>query len=395
VRVAVVHHWFVTRGGGERVAECIAALFPRAEIFTLVASPAGLPETLAGRTIHTSFLQRLPLGRTHHRHFLPLYPAATERMDLRGFDLVLSSDSGPVKGVRLSPGAVQICYCHSPMRYLWDGYEAYRAGMGGLTRAAFTATAGRVRRWDAEAAKNVSYFVANSRYVADRILRCYGREAQVLPPPIDLYRAASVASEAPGDHFLCAGRLVAYKRTEILIEACRRLGRRLRIAGTGPEEQRLRRLAAGDGRVEFLGELSNEDLWKEYARCRALLFAADEDFGMVPLEAQACGRPVIAYGVGGSLETVRGVWSDQQDGVRGEMTGMYFGEQTPEAVAAAIEIWERRFEASFRPEDARRWASGFATPIFLERYRELVLSHVPEAATECASAAQTAATVLR
>jgi glycosyltransferase involved in cell wall biosynthesis len=398
VRVAVVHHWFVTRGGGERVAECIAALFPAAEIFTLVASPAGLPESFAQRTVHTSFLQRLPLGRSHHRHFLPLYPAATEWMDLRGFDLVLSSDSGPVKGVRLSPGAVHICYCHSPMRYLWDGYEAYRAGMHGLTRAAFRATAGRVRRWDAAAAQNVSCFLANSHYVADRIRRCYGREAEVLPPPIDLHRAAgamqraaSTANETPGEHYLCAGRLVPYKRTEILIEACQRLGRRLRIAGTGPEEARLRKLAGDDARIEFLGELSNERLWQEYARCRALLFAADEDFGMVPLEAQACGRPVIAYGVGGSLETVRGVWA--ANSATDAMTGLYFGEQAAATVAAAIQMWEHALEERFQPEAARRWAAGFATPIFLERYRAFVLGQMPAAAEACVSAAEAAATI--
>jgi len=401
LRVAVVHHWFVTRGGGERVAECIAALFPSAEIFTLVAGPAGLPETLAGRTIHTSFLQRLPMGRSHHRHFMPLYPAATERMDLRGFDLVLSSDSGPVKGVRLSPGAVHLCYCHSPMRYLWDGYEAYRGGMRGLTRAAFTATAGRVRRWDAAAAKNVSFFLANSHYVADRIRRCYGREAEVLPPPIDLHRAAGAmhraadgAGEVVGEHYLCAGRLVPYKRTEILIEACQRMGRRLRIAGAGPEEARLRKMAGDDSQIEFLGELSNEALWREYARCRALLFAADEDFGMVPLEAQACGRPVLAYGVGGSLETVRGTWGERGSETRGAITGMYFDEQTAKAVAETMTRWEREFEAGFRPEEARRWAAGFATPIFLERYREFVLRHMPEAAAACVSAAQAAEIVL-
>src|SRR6201992_4037837 len=195
MRIAVVHHWFVTRGGGERVAECIAALFPSAEIFSLVASPSGLPATLAQRQLHTSFLQKLPLGKTHHRHFLPLYPAAAENLDLRGFDLVLSSDSGPVKGVRLDPGAIHICYCHSPMRYLWDGYEAYSASMGGLTRAAFTIAAPRVRRWDGEAAQRVTYFIANSRYVADRIERCYGRPSEVIHPPIELARAELVKNE--------------------------------------------------------------------------------------------------------------------------------------------------------------------------------------------------------
>lgn len=392
MRVAVVHHWFVTRGGGERVAECIAALFPQAEIFTLVASPEGLPETLTHRKVHTSFLQKIPLARRQHRHFLPFYPAATERMDLRGFDLVLSSDSGPVKGVRLSQGATHICYCHSPMRYLWDGYEAYRQNMRGMTRLAFTATAGSVRRWDAAAASQVSHFLANSHYVAQRIQRCYGREADVLPPPIDLHRAASVAGETPGEHYLCAGRLVGYKRTEILIEACQRMNRRLRIAGTGPEETRLRKMAEGDARIEFMGELSNEELWREYARCRALLFAADEDFGMVPLEAQACGRPVIAYGVGGSLETVRGARHAGE--ATDETTGTYFDEQTPTAIAEAIQRWEMSMEGIFDPQAARRWASQFATPLFLERYRAFVLSKMPAAAEVCAPVAEAAATVL-
>ena len=386
MRIAVVHHWFVTRGGGERVAECIAALFPQAELFTLLARDEGLPETLRGRKLHTSFLQRVPGAENIHRHLLPLYPEAVESLDLRGFDLVLSSDSGPVKGVRLSPGAVQICYCHSPMRYLWDGFDAYRAAMGPVTRFAFTATAGRVRRWDARAAARVTHFIANSQYVAERIRRAYGREATVLHPPIDLHRAEAVRAIVSGDHYLCAGRLVPYKRTELLLDACHRLGRPLRIAGAGPERGRLEKLAGQLGaRVEFLGELPVDQLWAEYATCRALLFAADEDFGMVPLEAQACGRPVIAYGAGGSLETVRGVGP--------QATGAYFPEQTVDAAVAAILRWEGAAEAQFRPEHARTWAAQFATPLFLERYRAFVLEHVPEARAGAASFQDAAALV--
>ena len=368
MRVAVVHHWFVTRGGGERVAECIASIFPEAEIFSLVAGPAGTSDSLRGRTMHTSWLQWVPLGRSHHRHMMPFYPMATESLDLRGFDLVLSSDSGPVKGVRVDPGAVHICYCHSPMRYLWDGYDAYRAQMGSVTRAVFTAAAGRVRAWDRRAAERVTYFLANSRYVADRIERAYGRSSTVIAPPIDLHRA--VLDAAPGEHYLCAGRLVGYKRTELLIEACARLGRPLRIAGTGPEEARLRRIAGPD--VRFLGELSTDDLWREYSRCRALLFAADEDFGMVPLEAQACGRPVIAYGKGGSLETVRGDGPDA--------TGVYFAEQTADSAADGVERFEvAEREGAFDPGVTHRWAEQFATPVFLRRYRAFVLGVMPRA----------------
>jgi len=301
---------------------------------------------------------------------MPLYPLATASLDLSGFDLVISSDSGPIKGVRVDPGATHICYCHSPMRYLYDGYEIYRSQMGPVTRAIFTASARRVREADLAAAKRVTHFIANSQYVADRIRRVYGREAVVIHPPIDLHRGK--VAQQPGDHYLCAGRLVGYKRTDLLIEACMRLGRYLRIAGTGPEESRLRRMAGES--VTFLGEMTTDSLWQEYANCRALLFGADEDFGMVPLEAQACGRPVIAFGAGGSLETVRGTEFPR--------TGVYFPQQTVGSVMEGIlnfEAADRRGE--FIPQHTMSWASQFATPLFLERMRQFVLSAVPSLAT--------------
>ncbi len=333
------------------MAECIASLFPDAEIFALVTAPPGLPSSLASRKLHASFLQKVPFGTTHHRHMMPFYPAATESLDLRGFDLVISSDSGPVKGVRVDPGAIHICYCHSPMRYLYDGYEDYRSQMGTLTRAVFSATAGYVRRWDLEAAKRVTYFIANSNYVAERIDRIYGRESTVIHPPIDLELARFAA---PGDHYLCAGRLVGYKRTDLLMQACQRLGRNLRIAGDGPEMAKLQRDATAT--TQFLGALETDVLWQEYAQCRALLFAADEDFGMVPLEAQACGRPVVCYGAGGSLETVRGSGNAP--------TGVYFKEQTVESAIEGILRFEAQ-EGQFDPHATQAWAATFATPIFL------------------------------
>ena len=366
MRVAVVHHWFVTRGGGERVASCLAALLPTAEIFTLLADDRGLPEDLRSRTLHTSFLSHIPGARRSHRHMLPLYPAATESLDLRGFDLVVSSDSGPVKGVRVDAGATHICYCHSPMRYLYDGYEAYRAQMSGLTRLLFTATAGHVRRWDVAAAARVTQFAANSRYVAARIERCYHRDSTVIYPPIEITRARRAT---PGEDYLAAGRLVPYKRTELMIEACQRLGRRLRIVGAGPEMARLKRIAGPE--TTFLGELPTEALWAEYAEARALLFAADEDFGMVPLEAQACGRPVIAYGAGGSLETVRGEQPTP--------TGVFFAEQTAASLAAGIERFEAT-EGSFDPSTTAAWAQQFGTERFLREMRALILRSCPAAA---------------
>ncbi len=372
MRVAIVHHWFVTRGGGERVAECIASLFPEAEIFALMTDGPGVPDHLRTRRIHTSFLQKIPMAKRYHRHMMPLYPAATEGLDLRGFDLVISSDSGPIKGVRLDEGAVHICYCHSPMRYLYDGYETYREQMGAVTRAVFSAAAGRVRRWDVKAAGRVTHFIANSHYVAGRIRRFYGRESTVIYPPIDLHRAQRL--NAPGEHYLCAGRLVGYKRTELIITACARLGRRLRIAGTGPEEARLKKMAAAAG-VAFLEEMKTDALWKEYGECKALLFAADEDFGMVPLEVQSCGRPVIAYGAGGSLETVREGGDSP--------TGVYFREQRVESVMEGILQFESADAAGgFDSMEIQRWAATFATPVFLRRMREFVLEKVPEAVAE-------------
>jgi len=306
----------------------------------------------------------------NHRHMMPLYPAATRSLDLRGFDLVITSDSGPIKGVRMDPGAVQICYCYSPMRYLYDNYDRYRAQMGWLTRMVFTATAGGVRRFDLEAAKGVTHFIAISNYIAARIKRFYHRDCGMIYPPIDLTLART---GTPGDHYLVAGRMVGYKQTELLLEACLRLGRKLRIVGGGPDKPTLEALAAAHENanlVTFLGELSNDQLWQEYAECRALLFAADEDFGMVPLEAQACGRPVICYGAGGSLETVRGTGDAP--------TGIYFDRQTADSVAQGIRRFEAR-EELFDPEVTKAWAETFATPRFLAEFRASVLDKVPAA----------------
>jgi glycosyltransferase involved in cell wall biosynthesis len=259
------------------------------------------------------------------------------------------------------------------MRYLYDGYESYRAAMGPLTRGIFSLTAPRVRQSDVAAAQRVTKFIANSAYVADRIRSAYHREAVVVHPPIDLHRARR---NPPGAAYLAAGRLVSYKKTELMMEACERLGRTLRIAGTGPDETRLRRLAGPN--TTFLGALPTDALWDEYSRARALLFAADEDFGMVPLEAQSCGRPVIAYGIGGSLETVRGAGDSGNDSDELPPTGLFFAEQTADSLADAI----LRFEADedrFQPDAAQAHAASFATPIFLANMRREILALMPEA----------------
>jgi glycosyltransferase involved in cell wall biosynthesis len=364
MRVAVVHHWFVSKGGGEQVAQTLARMYPGADLFSLVADPEELPPDLCERTLHTSFLDRLPFARHIYRQMLPFYPLAVEQLDLSEYDLVLTSDSGPMKGVIVAPSAAHICYCHAPMRYLWDHYHAYRRTMRPFSRLAFSVAAHYVRSWDQLAAQRVTQFAANSRYVASRIRRYYGRESAVIYPPVDT--SSGRLLEGQRDAYLTVGRLVPYKRTDLLIEACNRLGRRLRIIGTGPEEARLRALAGRT--IEFLGNVDHETLWDEYARCRAFLFAADEDFGMAVVEAQACGRPVIAFGKGGALESVVSLDSAA---ARFQSTGIFFYEQTAMSAAAAI----TRFESSehrFDPHKTRAWASRFSTEVFSRNFRDLV-----------------------
>jgi glycosyltransferase involved in cell wall biosynthesis len=369
MRIAIVHHWFVTQGGGERVAEVIGSMFPEADLFTLVADPSLVPPGLAGRRTTSSFLQKVPGARKIHRHLLPLYPFAVEQLDLTAYDLVLTSDSGPMKGVITHQNAIHICYCHSPMRYLWDSYHAYAAQMSRLSRFVFSLSAHYVRGWDYQAAQRVTHFIANSEYVARRISHYYRRGSTVIHPPIDTEKA--VIAKDPGDYYLAVGRLVAYKRTEILIQACNQLGRPLHIVGDGPEMKRLRAIAGPT--IQFLGKLSSAELWHTYAHCRALLFAADEDFGMVPLEAQACGRPVVAYGKGGSLETVRGYHDRAGRRVTEDedATGVFFYEQNADAVARAILRLEA-IEDEFSSEAIQAHARQFDTTVFVEKLHQFV-----------------------
>jgi glycosyltransferase involved in cell wall biosynthesis len=279
-------------------------------------------------------------------------PRALETLDLSDYDLVLSSESGPAKGVIASPDAHHVCYCHSPMRYLWDQHHSYMAGLGRATRLAFGLMAPRLRTWDAVSASRVDHFVANSRFVARRIRRCWRREAEVVHPPVDLetYRPAGTPP-APDAPYLFLSELVPYKRPDLAVEAARLAGRALLVVGDGPELARLRH-AAPEG-VRFLGRVPPAEMRGLYQSCRALLFPGVEDFGIVPLEAMACGRPVIAYGRGGALDTVR-------DG----RTGLLFPEQTAEGLAAAIDRFEREVEPRLDPGAIAAWAGRFGPENF-------------------------------
>jgi glycosyltransferase involved in cell wall biosynthesis len=370
MRVAIVHHWLISFAGGERVVDSIASIFPKADIFTLFLDKEKVSPALHNHQITTSFLDKIPGARRSHRHCLPLYPLAVEMLNLTGYDLVITSDSGPMKGVITDPSATHICYCHSPMRYLWDGHSAYLSSMRPLTQLLFGLTSHYVRNWDYLAAQRVDHFIANSRYVAGRIRKYYRRESTVIHPPINT--SDSFLAGQPEDYYLAVGRLVPYKRTDILIEACGKLGRKLVIVGDGPELKRLQKKSLKN--VEFLGEVDEGRLRSVYAQCRALLFAADEDFGMVPLEAQSYGRPVIAFGKGGSLETVVGSYAPigkRKSCQDGAITGVFFQEQTAGSLAEAILSFESS-EEMFVPQDIQLHARKFDTAIFLERMRDYI-----------------------
>jgi glycosyltransferase involved in cell wall biosynthesis len=370
LRVAVVQFWLSGYGGTERVLEAIGEIFPQADYYALVAPEHAIPPGLRERGIKTSFVGRIPGAQRWFRHFLPLYPFALEQFDLSRYDLVISSESGPAKGVITSPQTCHICYCHTPMRYLWDMYHEYRKAMNPLTRAAFSASAHYLRQWDVTTAARVDHFVANSEHVAARIRKYYRRESTVIHPPVNV--SAGYISADIDDYYLAVSRLVPYKRIDLAIEACNRLGRRLRVAGTGPEYKRLRKLAGPT--IEFVGKLDENSLGECYARCRALLFPAEEDFGLVPVEVQSFGRPVIAYGRGGALETVIGLTPGGDPQVA---SGIFFHEQSAEALGGAIVAFEET-EASFGPEFIRAHAQCFSLERFKKEFSEFVAGRLTE-----------------
>ena len=346
MKVALVHDWLTGMRGGEKVLEVVCGLFPDAEIHTLFHWRGSVSPAIERHRIHTSFLQYMPMARTQYRRYLPLFPFAIERFDLDGCDLVISSSHCAAKGV-VAPGrARHLCYCHSPMRYAWDQFDAYfgpeRVGAV-ASRWLYRPVLARLAAWDAATAHRVHRFVANSGHVAARIRRYYNREATIVYPPVDtvFYQPASVPAES---HFLVVSAFVPYKRIEIAIEACRRIGAPLRIVGDGPDRDRLQRLSGHD--VTFLGPLPDEQLRNEYQRARALIMPGEEDFGIVPVEAQACGRPVVALARGGALETVT-------DGD----TGVLFGEPTADSLVAAL---TRLAAHSFDPGRIRASAERFS-----------------------------------
>jgi glycosyltransferase involved in cell wall biosynthesis len=327
-RVAVAHDWLTIPGGSEQVVMELLAMFPDAEIFTSVYDPKPWPEQITSRPVHASFLSRLPGASRHYPKLLPLMNRAFRSFDLSGFDLVLSSSHACAKNVRKPPGALHVCYCHTPMRYAWE--EDFLAGeaVPRPARRLLPPLLAHLRRQDLAGADGVDQFVANSAYVADRIRRWYGREAEVVHPPVHVEYYLGI-ERRPEDFYLAFGRVVPYKRVDLAVAACAGRGARLKVAGDGRALEAVRAEAGGAEGIEFLGKVSDDERDALLAGARALLFPGEEDFGIVPVEAQAAGAPVIAYGVGGALETV-------QDGV----TGALFAEQTAQALAGALERFE-------------------------------------------------------
>jgi len=363
LRVAIVHYWFVGRAGGERVVEALAEVFPQADLFSLVADRDSLAPILRDRRLETSFLQRIPGATKFHRHFLFLQPFALEQFDLSAYDLVISSESGPAKGVITSSKTCHICYCHSPMRYIWDMYPQYRRGMNPFVGAIFSLAAHYVRLWDFAAASRVDYFVANSQFVASRIRKYYGRESTVIYPPVNASKGSITA--ARGDYYLAVGRLVDYKRFDLAVKACTELGRPLRVIGDGPEYKALRKMAGAT--VQFLGRASDAELRENLAGCRALLFPGEEDFGIVPVEAQSFGRPVIAYASGGLLETIRGERPGESSVEN--PTGIFFNHQTSSDLVNAILSFESK-ERQFSSRSIHEHSLQFDSDIFKDKIAE-------------------------
>lgn len=365
MKVAIVHDWLVTYAGSERVLEQMLRCLPNAEVFTLIdALPPTERAFLLNRPVHTSFLQRLPGALTHHRRYLPLMPLAIEQLDLSGYDLIVSSSHAVAKGVLTGPDQLHICMCYSPIRYAWDLQHQYlqeSALTKGLKSWLARWILHKLRIWDVRTANGVDHFIAISGFIARRIQKAYRRTSEVIYPPVDV--DLFELGEEKDDYYLTASRLVPYKKVPVIIEAFNRMpDKKLVVIGSGPDEQRCRSLAGPN--VQVLGYQSTEVLRHHMQKAKAFVFAAEEDFGIAPIEAQACGTPVIAFDKGGARETIRGLDDASPSGV-------FFNEQTPESICDAVNLFVTQ-EDCITPDNCRLNAERFSSARFRQRFSDYV-----------------------
>ena len=362
MKVAIIQEWLVTVGGSDKVVKAILDVFPDADIYTLVGKKEICDELgIPWEKVHTSFIQKMPLGTKKHRAYLPLFPFAIEQLDLRGYDVIISSSHCVAKGVLTKADQLHICYCHSPIRYCWDMYNEYleeshleKGFKSWLVRLMLHP----IRKFDAITGNRPDYYISNSDYVGQRIRKTYRRRATTIHPNIDISNFE--LCEEKQDYYLASSRLVAYKKIDIIIEAFNRMpDKKLVVIGGGPNLEAYRKMAGKN--VEVMGYQPFEVLKERMQHAKAFVFAADEDFGMIPIEAQSCGTPVIAYGHGGSLETVSK-----------DKTGLFFYEQTVEAIMEAVNRFEAMGKQPFSPLDCRKWAEGFSEERFKKEIKEFV-----------------------
>lgn len=366
MRIAVVHEWFVSNAGSEKVVYEILKLYPNADVFTIIDFlPEESRSALAGRKVTTSFIQHLPFSKTKYRHYLPLMPLAIEQLDVSSYDLIISSSHAVAKGILTGPDQLHICYCHTPMRYAWDLQHQYlqEAGLiSGFKSWLARWLLHRLRLWDARTSNGVDYFLANSDFIRRRIRKIYRRNSTILHPPVDLDRFPVRTDKE--DFYLTASRLVPYKKISMIVEAFSRMPeRKLVVIGDGPELSKCKALAGSN--VEILGFQPDAVLRDYMQRAKCFVFAAEEDFGIIPIEAQACGTPVIAYGKGGVLETLRGQDSDSP-------TAVFFNEQTVEGLMAGVDQFEAEVANRITSQSCRDNAERFNIERFRREFSEFV-----------------------
>lgn len=356
MKVAIVHEWLTIYGGSERVTEILHEIYPEAPIYCLVYDEDTMPERFKRYDIRTTFVQRLPFAKKHYKAYLPIMPRAYEELDLTEYDLVISSSSACAKGIITRSDAVHICYCHTPTRYLWEFYYEYTKDMSKFKKIIVSAFIHKLRIWDRLAADRVDKFIANSNYIAGRISKYYRRDSKVIFPPVNTHLYS--ISEEDRNYYLIVSRLVTYKKIDLAVEAFNKLGLPLVIIGDGPEKDKLQKCAKDN--IKFLGRLSDKEIKEYYSKCKAFIFPGEEDFGITPVECQASGRPVIAYGRGGALDTVLE-----------NKTGLFFKNQTSESLIDAV----KKFEESgveYTKEQIKKYSEKFSVDRFKDKFLDFI-----------------------